>query len=178
MSTDDASSSSTSRRLCRTRSESVLIFIPASTFREHAGTSTRAPSTSTTHTRHTLTGVRLSSWHSVGVSTPRRLHASRMVDPSTTSRSRPSMFTETKCFGSPTNTGSAIQHLELRQPRRDRAGRGLPQAADRRVAHRLRDVAQQQDVGLPMAVAPIHKHPLEDLLLALGADAARHALAA
>ena len=34
--------------------------MPASTLREHAGTSTREPVTSTTHTRQTLTGVRFS----------------------------------------------------------------------------------------------------------------------
>ena len=59
-STDEPSSSSTSRRLVRTRSESVRTTIPASTLREHAGTSARAPSTSTTQTRQTLTGVSVS----------------------------------------------------------------------------------------------------------------------
>ena len=51
----------TSLRECRTRSVSVRIFIPASTAREHAGTSVRAPSTSTTQTLHALIGVRLSA---------------------------------------------------------------------------------------------------------------------
>ena len=59
-STDEPSSSSTSRRDVRTRSESVCTTIPASAFREHAGTSVRAPSSSTTHTRHTFTGVSVS----------------------------------------------------------------------------------------------------------------------
>ena len=45
----------------RTRSESVWTSIPASTGREQAGTSTREPVTSTTQTRQTLTGVRLSA---------------------------------------------------------------------------------------------------------------------
>src|SRR5581483_11688734 len=44
----------------RTRSESVRTFIPGSTRREQAGASTREPSTSTTQTRHTFTGVRVS----------------------------------------------------------------------------------------------------------------------
>ena len=48
-------------REVRTRSESVWTSIPASTGREHAGTSTREPVTSTTQTRQTLTGVRLSA---------------------------------------------------------------------------------------------------------------------
>ena len=34
--------------------------MPASTFREHEGTSVRAPSTSTTQTRQTFTGVSVS----------------------------------------------------------------------------------------------------------------------
>ena len=41
-----------------------------STLREQAGTSVREPSISTTHTRHTFTGVRLSRKQSVGVSMP------------------------------------------------------------------------------------------------------------
>ena len=47
-------------RLWRTRSESVLTTMPSSTLREHAGTSTRAPSISTTQTRQALTGCRVS----------------------------------------------------------------------------------------------------------------------
>ena len=60
MSTEDARNSSTIRRLVRTRSESVCTVMPGSAFREQAGTSVRDPSTSTTHTRHTFTGVRFS----------------------------------------------------------------------------------------------------------------------
>ena len=60
MSTEDARNSSTMRRLVRTRSESVCTIMPGSALREHAGTSVRDFSTSTTHTRHTLTGVRFS----------------------------------------------------------------------------------------------------------------------
>ena len=47
------------RRETRTRSDSVRIVIPGSTRREQAGTSTRDPVTSTTHTRQTLTGVKV-----------------------------------------------------------------------------------------------------------------------
>ncbi len=61
MSTLEPRNSITSFRECRTRSVSVRIFMPASTGREHAGTSVRAPSTSTTQTRHALIGVRLSA---------------------------------------------------------------------------------------------------------------------
>ena len=60
-STDEPRNSSTTLRDRRTRSESVWTSIPASTLREQAGTSTREPVTSTTHTRQTLTGVRFSA---------------------------------------------------------------------------------------------------------------------
>src|SRR2546430_2326428 len=146
MSTDEASSSSTSRRLCRTRSESVRIFMPASTLREHAGTSTRDPSTSTTQTRQTLTGVRVSRLHKVGVSTPSPRQASRIVVPSIACTSWPSMVTVSIFRGSPTNERLAIEHLELHHGRLDRARSRLAQAAYRRVTHRLRDVREQSDV--------------------------------
>src|SRR5713226_8824687 len=177
MSTEDASSSRTSRRLCRTRSESVWTFMPASTLREHAGTSTRDPSSSTTHTRQTFTGVRVSRVQSVGVSILSCRYASRMVIPSIACTSRPSMLSSSIRLGWPTNTGLAIEHLQLDHRRLDRARRGLAQTTYGRVAHRLRDVAQQNDVGLPIAVALV-QHPLEDLLLSLRAHAARHALSA
>ena len=61
MSTLEARNSITSFREWRTRSVSVCTFIPSSTGREHAGTSTRAPSTSTMQTRQAFTGVRLSA---------------------------------------------------------------------------------------------------------------------
>src|SRR5271154_2690092 len=83
-STDDARNSNTTRRLRRTRSESVLIDMLGSTLREQAGTSVREPSNSTTQTRHTFTGVRLSRKHNVGVSIPSFFAASRMVEPSGT----------------------------------------------------------------------------------------------
>ena len=44
----------------RTRSESVSTTMPSSTLREQAGTSARAFSTSTTQTRQTFTGVKVS----------------------------------------------------------------------------------------------------------------------
>ena len=69
-STDDASSSSTSLRLCFTRSELVCTTIPSSAAREHDGTSTRAPSISTTHMRHAFTGCSVSRKQSVGISMP------------------------------------------------------------------------------------------------------------
>src|ERR1700735_2711712 len=91
-STDDARNSSTRRRLRRTRSESVLMDIFASTLREQAGTSVREPSNSTTQTRHTLTGVRLSRKQIVGVSIPSFFAASSMVEPSGTDTGWPSIL--------------------------------------------------------------------------------------
>ncbi len=94
-STEDARSSRTIRRERRTRSESVRIVIPGSTGREQAGTSTREPASSTTHTRHTLTGVRVSRKQRVGTPMPRLRHASRMVTPAGTFTGAPSMRTST-----------------------------------------------------------------------------------
>src|SRR3954447_19923387 len=90
-STDEARNSSTILRDRRTRSESVLMAIFGSTLREHAGTSVREPSISTTQTRQTFTGVRLSRKQSVGVSMPSLRAASRMVEPSGTEAGWPSM---------------------------------------------------------------------------------------
>src|ERR1700723_2658937 len=91
-STDDARNSSTIRRLRRTRSESVLMDMFGSTLREQAGTSVREPSSSTTHTRQTLTGVRLSRKQIVGVSIPSFFAASRIVEPSGTETGWPSIL--------------------------------------------------------------------------------------
>ena len=91
--TDDASSSNTTLRERRTRSLSVRTTIPASALREHEGTNVRAPSSSTTHTRHTLTGVRFAAQHMVGVSMLSALHASRRVAPSGTRTARQSTAT-------------------------------------------------------------------------------------
>src|SRR6266700_7651459 len=104
--------------------------------------------------------------------------ASRIVAPSGICTSRPSMVAATMRLGSPTNTGLAMQNLQLDHGRLDGAGRRLPQAADRGVAHHLRDLREQGDVGLSVRVAPVGKQPVEDLLLPLGADAAWNALAA
>ena len=60
MSAEEARNSRTIFREVRTRSESVRTFMPGSALREQAGTSVLDPSTSTTQTRQTLTGVRFS----------------------------------------------------------------------------------------------------------------------
>ena len=59
-STEEARNSSTILRLSRTRSESVWTTIPSSALREHAGTSVRAFSSSTMHTRQAFAGVSVS----------------------------------------------------------------------------------------------------------------------
>ena len=59
-SVDEPSSSITMRLLVRTRSESVCTTMPSSALRAHAGTSVRAPSSSTTQTRQAFTGVSVS----------------------------------------------------------------------------------------------------------------------
>src|SRR5690606_2009858 len=90
-STDEASNSKTTFRAWRTASESVSTTIPSSTLREHEGTRARLPSTSTTHTRQTLTGVRVGAQHIVGCSSPIERQASRIVLPSGTVTWRPSI---------------------------------------------------------------------------------------
>src|SRR5215831_12757363 len=110
--TDEARNSITTRRLRRTRSESVLMDMFGSTLREHAGTRVRDPSNSTTHTRQTFTGVRVSRKHRVGVSIPDLRAASRMVEPSATETVWPSILISiirdsvSGCFGiGPRGTG-------------------------------------------------------------------------
>ena len=98
-STEEASSSITSFRDTRTRSESVRTFIPASAVREHEGTSTRDPSSSTTQTRQTLAGRNGSSKQSVGVSISSLRHASRIVAPSKTRTGCPSTSSSTIRLG-------------------------------------------------------------------------------
>ena len=69
-STDEARNSITILRLTPDAGESVLITMSGSTLREHAGTSVRAPSSSTTQIRQAFAGVRVSPKQSVGVSIP------------------------------------------------------------------------------------------------------------
>jgi len=83
--------SSVSMRRCRsTLSLVVTTFMSVSHGRTHEAARTRAP-TSTTHMRHTPTGRRRGSWQRAGMSTPMLLAASKMVVPSGTVTSRPSM---------------------------------------------------------------------------------------
>ena len=100
---------------------------PASTRRWQAGTRTRAPSSSTTHTRQAFCGIRVWPQQSVGVSMPRRSHAPRMVVARATLTSRPSIVSA---------TASLIGGPELAEPGLDHAGGGLPESADGGVAHR------------------------------------------
>ena len=70
--------------------------MPASTRRWQAGTRTRAPSSSTTHTRQAFCGIRVWPQQSVGVSMPRRSHAARMVVSGATRTSWPSIVSATE----------------------------------------------------------------------------------
>jgi hypothetical protein len=58
--------------------------MPGSTLREHEGTNTREPSTSTMHTLQAFFGVMVSPKHKVGISLPIVRHALKMVSPSAT----------------------------------------------------------------------------------------------
>src|SRR5258705_3650162 len=88
------------------------------------------------------------------------------------------MVAATMRLGSPTNTGLAIEHLQLDHRGLDGARRSLPQPADRGVAHHLCDLREQGDVRLATPAGSVGKEPVQNLLLSLGADATRHALAA
>ena len=83
-STEEPSNSSTSLRLWSVRSVSVRTTIPGSTLREHEGTNTREPSTSTMHTLQAFFGVMVSPKHKVGISLPIVRHALKIVSSSAT----------------------------------------------------------------------------------------------
>ena len=69
--------------------------MPFSALRAHDGTSTRDPSSSTTHTRQAFTGVSVSPKQSVGMSSAFDLQASRIVAPSGTRTGSPSTSSST-----------------------------------------------------------------------------------
>jgi len=73
----------------------VRTTISDSTRREHDGTRTRDPSTSTMHTRHAFFGVIVSPKQSVGISVPWARQACRIVDPSGALTARSSMVSST-----------------------------------------------------------------------------------
>src|SRR2546430_6204741 len=106
-----------------------------------------------------------------------RLQASRIVEPSVTSTSRPSMVTPTSFLGSPTKTVSAREDLQLRQTGSNRIRGRLTKAADRGIAHRLRDVAEKHHFGSRIAVA-LREESFQNLLLPRRAHPARDALPA
>ena len=192
-STEEARNSSTNRRLSRTRSESVLIDMPGSTLREQAGTSVRDPSNSTTQTRQTLTGVRLSRKHSVGVSIPSLLAASRMVEPSGTETFfaidldfngaarglRRRLRHRAARYGNRGRRARSIgprvclerdrslmtKRLQRLQRRFQRARGSLAQAANRGVAHGLRHLPQHRNFLCDSNRAAFFDQPLERFLL-------------
>src|SRR6202047_2393121 len=77
-------------RAAKTFPELVSTFIPLSTGRTQDAVRTRAP-VSTTHRRHTPTGVSFCRWHSVGIGMPDIRAASKTVVPGGTDTARPSM---------------------------------------------------------------------------------------
>ena len=180
MSTLEPRNSSTILRESRTRSESVLTFMPASALRAHEGTSTREPSSSTTHTRQALTGVRLSAKQSVGVSTPSARSASRIVEPSGTRTALPSTSSSTRRLGggerNDRHRGTSVEDLQPVDRRVDRVRGRLAETADRRVAHHLTDLADQGELVGERSVRATRDHARERLLLPNGPDPARDAL--
>src|ERR687885_586223 len=98
------------------------------------------------------------------------LRAPRMVVPAGTVTSRPSMVNLT--WSSTVTSSRRWEHFERAE---HSPGGGLPQAADGGVAHRGAHVPQELHVA---GAAMAHREAVQDLDLALGADAAGHALPA
>src|SRR5262249_2699442 len=147
----------------------------------------------TTQIRQAFAGVSVSPKQSVGVSIPSFLHASRSVEPSGTSTSCPSMVSEiSRTDGSVDTTGSSIiatsrgtrssrssiEHTEALDRGLDRRRRGLPEAADRGVPHRLPDLRDQRELVLDRSARHTRQQPRERLLLAHSSHPAGHALTA
>src|SRR5918911_937167 len=101
---------------------------------------------------------------------PSLLRAPRMVVPAGTATSRPSMVSLT--WSSTVTSSRRREHFERTEYG---PGGGLPQAADRGVAHRGAHVLQELHVA---GAAMAHREAMQDLDLAFGADAAGHALPA
>ena len=80
----ESNSSTTVRRAARTRRVFVHTFMPLVTGIEQEAARFRAPSTSTTHTRHAPIASSPSTWQSVGIRTPACRAAWRIVVPSGT----------------------------------------------------------------------------------------------
>ena len=135
--------------------------MPGSARREQAGTSVRDPSSSTTQTRQTFTGVRVSRKQSVGVSMPRLRAASRIVAPSGAETALPSIvisiWRRSGAGGAsgigPLGMGisgegaSLMEQTPSIQSGFDRARGGLAETADRGVAHGLSHLAQGGQFG-------------------------------
>ena len=179
------SSSSTIRRLCRTRSESVWTTIPSSTLRAQDGTSTREPSTSTTHTRQALIGVRFGAQHRVGVSArpPGRHVEDRRAlgdpDALAVDGQLDHAAATGRCGTDVPVTSRSPKAPSVEMRRRDGAGRGLPEAADRGVVHRPAPTSSSSASSVcSRAERRAAGQPAQRLLLAHRADPAGHALPA
>src|SRR5712664_3476598 len=172
----DIMSSRTVLRAFKTFSELVTTFMPGSTGRTQAAERTRAP-VSTTHRRHTPTGVWLCKWQSVGMLMPFIRAASKTLVPAGTRTDWPSMVISIRPGGvvavvisgansnalgfagagggSEADSACALAFQNVRvnlgakmfQDRLNRRGRDLTEAADRSKAHGLRELVEQREVG-------------------------------
>ena len=109
------------------------------------------------------------------MSIPRRRQAPRIVSPSKTRTDCPSISSSIIRFGA---SSSLTRTPQTSDRRFDRARRSLTETADRRVAHALADLGDHCQLLLDAADRLAGDEPRERLLLAHGADAAGHALAA
>ena len=159
--------------------------MPGSAFREQAGASTRAPSTSTTQTRHTFTGRQVLDVAERRRVDPELRQASRIVAPSGRATARPSTLSSTirRCRSAQLalpcqRLGGSVEDAQLADRRLDGGSRRSARA--RRSTRRacLAELAEQRQLrSTPPSGAP-RDEPRERLLLAHGSHPAGHALAA
>ncbi len=117
--------------------------------------------------RHTFFGWSVSPKHSVGTSTP---GGSAGVE-----QGRAALDRDGVAVDLDVRHRHGSERLEPPQRRVDRVVRGLAEAADRRVAHASPDLVEERELTASVAAL---RQPHERLLLAHGADPARHALPA
>src|SRR3989442_3718795 len=167
--------------------------MPGSTVRTQAAAKTRAPLTSTVHTRHTPMGVCSCAWQSTGMSMPRVRAASSTVLPEGTSTPRPSMLSSTvpmvivtlivDSLGHRAHVGrTVLVHdvrldlvVEVLDDRPDGRRRDLAQPADGRLGHGMGQIGDEVEV---LGAAPTGRDPDEDLRQLHRSHPARDALAA
>ena len=104
--------------------------MPGSAWREQAGASVRAPSTSTTQTRQAFFGVSVSPWHRVGMSLPAARQASRIGR----ALRHPGLLAVERELDEPARRLAAVQRSLVRPQTVDGGLHGVPRglARDRR----------------------------------------------